>query len=203
MTFEEFIYEIIDEEADSFDMKKLEAIYKILIHSKLLFLSNNTFQIIETYNRIFQIFVNTKETEHLTLNQRQVSLLTKVYSYLCLIFELDDNFDNVDLHIRINYYKYNKFSRDIFEELLNYYKYIKDNNNQDLYICLWNKFLDLKKKPIITRLHRYYVTNDDIEIVNKTIIQEYVNIFKPKSIIMTSKIKDKVSLFFLLLLDKV
>lgn len=203
MMFEEFICEIIDEEeADLFDMKKLKAIYEILTDSKLLFLSN-TFDIIKTYNRIFQIFVNTLDDDHLTLNPKQLSLLTKIYTYLCLIFELDDYFDSVDIHIRINYYKYHKFSSDIFKELLRYYKFMKNNNNQDLYVCLWNKFLDLKKEPIITRLGKYYATNGDVEFINKRIIQEYVNIFKPKSIITSSPINDKVKLFFLLLLDKV
>jgi hypothetical protein len=202
MIFEEFIYELLDE-GDSFDMNKLKEIYEVLNDSSLLFMTPK-FHIIQPYNRIFQIFVNeTREKEELCLNQKQIDLLSKIHSYLCLIFEIEDDFDNIDIHIRINYYKYNKFTYEIFEELVYYYQYIKYNNHQDLYVELWNKFLDLKKESIIKRsVSYYYNTNENLEVINKTIIDEYVSIFEPKSI-TTIKIKDKLSLFFLLLLDKV
>ena len=88
-------------------------------------------------------------------------------------------------------------------EILSYKKKLKNNLNCELYDELWNKFLNFKNEEIIKRLNCYYVSNSkDYHITNEQIINEYIKINNLKKI-NRYEIDDHITLFFLLILEKI
>lgn len=189
-TFQDIIKEIdIDEE--NYDIEKMEDIYNILINIPF---STET-DIIIVYNKIINLFWSDK------FNNKEIIFINKILSYLHMLVDVN-NFEDIDL--QVNFYKYNRISFELYKEILSYKKMIDDNSNCELYIILWNKFLNYKNPQIIERSKCYYnLETDNSCDINKKIIQEYMKVNNIKIVSDNYKIDNHVSLFFLLITDKI
>ena len=195
--FYEFIGEITDAN-DSFDMKKLESIYNIICQIDF----DNTSSI-NIFNQIFQIFINNNnQGENIIIDKKQTVFITQIFSYINLILELEnDIIDSYDIIIRINYYKYKKIDYNTFIELIHFNKLLSNNFHEELYKEFWYKFLDYNKEALIPRYLLYYTINN-LSFVNTSILTEYIKTFNFNSFNIF-KITDRITLFFLLILDKI
>ncbi len=190
-TFEEIVEETkLDE--DNYDMEKMEDIYNILKD----FSFSKESDIILVYNKIITLFWCER------FNNKETTIINKILSYLHILVDINNNFD--DIALQINFYKYNKISLEIYNEILSYKNKVYTNLNFELYIILWNKFLNYKDRPIIERLKEYYILNDENSYheINKKIINEYMIINNLKTLNHSYKIDNHITLFFLLITDK-
>lgn len=191
-TFEQIYSSICDNDIETYNKEKLKILYDIL---KPVYFDKNT-DIISVYNKIINLFWNDKFTN------KEIMFINKILSYLHIIIDIENDFNDIDL--QVNYYKYNSISTEIYNEILYYKKQLKSNLNIKLYNELWNKFLDFKNKETIERLKYYYVSDPkDFYNVNSQIINEYVKIYNLRKINNKYSIDNHITLFFLLVLEKI
>jgi hypothetical protein len=190
--FEDIINNL-DIDEDNFDLIKMKDIYNIL--SPISFEKET--DIMVAYNKIINLFWNDR------FNNKEIIFINKILSYLHILVDINNNFEDIDL--QINYHKYNRISLEVYDEILSYKIKLENNLNFDLYIILWNKFLNYKNLPIIERQKEYYnlESDDSYYIINKKIISEYMKTKKIKTLNNKYKIDNHISLFFLLITDKI
>jgi len=190
-TFEQIFDSICDNEIETYDIEKMKILYDIL---KPIYFDKYT-DIINVYNKIINLFWKDNFTD------KEIIFINKILSYLHILVDIGYNFNDIDL--QVNYYKYNRISTELYDEILSYKKKLKNNLNDELYNELWNKFLNFKNKEIIKRLNNYYVSNSkDYYEVNEQIINEYIKINNLKTI-NQYEIDNHITLFFLLVLEKI
>jgi hypothetical protein len=190
-TFEQIFDSICDNEIETYDVEKMKILYDIL---KPIYFDKYT-DIIKVYNKIINLFWKDNFTD------KEIIFINKILSYLHILVDIGYNFNDIDL--QVNYYKYNRISTELYDEILSYKKKLKNNLNDELYNELWNKFLNFKNKEIIKRLNNYYVSNSkDYYEVNEQIINEYIKINNLKTI-NQYEIDNHITLFFLLVLEKI
>ena len=190
-TFEQIFDSICDNEIETYDIEKMKILYNIL---KPIYFDKYT-DIITVYNKIINLFWKDNFTN------KEIVFINKILSYLHILVDIEYDFDDIDL--QINYYKYNNISTELYNEILSYKKKLKNNLNNELYNELWNKFLNFKNDEIIKRLNSYYISNSkDYYIANEQIINEYIKINNLKKI-NRYEIDDHITLFFLLVLEKI
>jgi hypothetical protein len=185
-SFEDIITDIC-ENKDDYDINKLKKIYDII--SPVCF--TDTRQIISVFNKLIEIFWKDN------LKDKEIFFIKNILSYLYIIIELDNNFTDIDLEI--NFFKYRNISPKIYMEIKSYKDKFKNNMQEELYYELWNKFLNFENPVIIKRLKEYY--SEDFTDINRKIINEYMRINNLK--FLNINISDHVTLFFLLILDKI
>uniref|UniRef100_A0A6C0E184 Uncharacterized protein n=1 Tax=viral metagenome TaxID=1070528 RepID=A0A6C0E184_9ZZZZ len=190
-TFEQIFNSICDNEMETYDVEKMKILYNIL---EPIYFYKYT-DIITVYNQIINLFWKDNFTN------KEIIFINKILSYLHILVDIEYDFNDIDL--QVNYYKYNTISTELYNEILSYKKKLKNNLNCELYDELWNKFLNFKNKEIIKRLNCYYVSNSkDYYIANEQIINEYIKINNLKKI-NRYEIDDHITLFFLLVLEKI
>ena len=190
-TFEQIFNSICDNEIETYDVEKMKILYNIL---KPIYFYKYT-DIITVYNQIINLFWKDNFTN------KEIIFINKILSYLHILVDIEYDFNDIDL--QVNYYKYNTISTELYNEILSYKKKLKNNLNCELYDELWNKFLNFKNEEIIKRLNCYYVSNSkDYHITNEQIINEYIKINNLKKI-NRYEIDDHITLFFLLVLEKI
>lgn len=190
-TFEQIFDSICDNEIETYDIEKMKILYNIL---KPIYFDKYT-DIITVYNKIINLFWKDNFTN------KEIVFINKILSYLHILVDIEYDFDDIDL--QINYYKYNNISTELYNEILSYKKKLKNNLNNELYNELWNKFLNFKNDEIIKRLNSYYISNSkDYYIANEQIINEYIKINNLKKI-NRYEIDNHITLFFLLVLEKI
>ena len=190
-TFEQIFNGICNNEIETYDVEKMKILYDIL---KPIYFDKYT-DIITVYNKIINLFWKDNFTN------KEILFINKILSYLHILVDIVYDFNDIDL--QVNYYKYNTISTELYNEILSYKKKLKNNLNDELYNELWNKFLNFKNEEIIKRLNSYYVSNSkDYYEVNEQIINEYIKINNLKTI-NRCEIDNHITLFFLLILEKI
>ena len=185
-SFDEIISEIC-ENKDYYDINKLKKIYDII--SPVHF--TDVCQIIPIFNKIVKLFWKDN------LDDKDTIFIKNILSYLYLLIEVNNDYSDIDLEI--NFFKYRNISPSIYMQIKSYKKKFKNNFQEELYYELWNKFLNFENHIIIKRLNEYY--SEDIVNINSKIIVEYMRINNLK--FFNKNITDHVTLFFLLILDKI
>lgn len=186
-SFDDIISQICKNK-EYYDLDKLKKIYDIIISPEHF---NNVSQIIPIYNKIVKLFWKDN------LNEKDTLFMKNILSYLYLITEVNNDFSDIDLEI--NFFKYRNISSKIYMEIKSYKEKFKNNMHEELYYELWNKFLNFENPMVIKRLEEYYL--EDIVNINRQIITEYMRINNLK--FFNIHITDHVTLFFLLILDKI
>jgi hypothetical protein len=191
-TFENII-NCLEIDEDNYDIEKLKDIYNIL---NTISFEKDT-DIMFAYNKIINLFWSDK------FNNKEIIFINKILSYLQILVDINNNFKDIDL--QINFHKYNRISPEIYNEVLSYKSKLNNNLNFDLYTILWKKFLNYKNPPIIERQREYYNldSNDSYYIINNKIIKEYMKTNNLKTLNNKYEIDNHVSLFFLLITDKI
>lgn len=195
-SFEDIITKL-DIDEDNYDIDKMEIIYNLLIPISF----DKESDIIIAYNKIINLFWSDK------FNNKELIFINKILSYLHILVDVKNNFE--DITLQVNFHKYNKISSDIYNEILSYKSKLENGLNFELYKILWNKFLNYKNPPIIERIKEYYnLESDDLDsdiyyVLNKKIINEYMTINNLKMIDNKYQIDNNISLFFLLITDKI
>lgn len=168
--------------------------YKIeKIHNVYNILKNFNFEndIILIFNKILK---ELTEGNNIHLINTDEVYLSKIYGYLNILKNVK-GFKKIDkqyLEIEINYWKYNLINKEKYEELIKLKKDIDNINaddNSNVYLYLWGKFLNPRKERLIIRKSEYYCDYmlDDISKIrkiNKDIIDSYVS-----SVLSNNKLK--------------
>ena len=172
----------------NYNTYKIEKIYNIYN-----MLNNFNFEndIVLIFNKILK---ELAEDNNMYLLNRDEVYLSKMYGYLNIIKNVKGlkNVDKQYLEIEINYWKYNLISKEKYEELINLKKEIDNidpDDNSNVYLYLWERFLNPRKDRLIIRKYEYYCDYmleniSKVRKINQDIIDSYV-----ASVLSNSKLK--------------
>ena len=81
-----------------------------------------------------------------------------------------------EFKILFNFYISKNISTEIYNKIYNYKIKLKTIPEKDLYLELWEIFLNPNNKEIIKRKIEYYILSfDNLKIINKNIVEDYIN----------------------------
>jgi hypothetical protein len=188
---------------DKYDNEKLYQIYNIIKNIK-------KDDVIIIYNNILKTITNPN-SQNYNIELKDHEFLNKLFKAIKIIKNLNSEKINIiEVELYVNYYIYKNIDKNMFQEIIDYLKKLENENDNNLYKELWNKFLNPEKEKIINRNVDYYIDYnktglEDISKINLNIINNYI-----EKLIIDNKIKkikysipNIETLFFLLLTDKI
>ena len=125
------------------------------------------------YNKILRIIASEDLVD---FTYHDIKFFNNLYNYLFFIKDLGYEFDEKEFKIKFNFYIVKIITKDVYNEIYKYKNMLKTEDQKNLYFYLWNKFLDPVKDKIIEKQIKYYVSSDEeFEIINKIIIDDYID----------------------------
>jgi hypothetical protein len=150
---------------DEIENDKLQCMYNI--YNILKYNINDDIVII--YNKIIKELYSGKDI--LYVNNEKI--LQDIYMYLTVIKNLDVV---SEFKILFNFYISKNISTELYNKIYNYKIKLKTIPEKDLYLELWEIFLNPNNKEIIKRKIEYYILSfDNLKIINKNIVEDYIN----------------------------